>query len=88
VSDDRYFAALVIYIHHNPQKHGFVADFRDWPYSSYHTLVSARPTRLQRDLVLAWFGDVNSFLVAHERDPGEMYNAVDDDTNEGLAGPT
>ncbi len=31
VADDRYFVTLVIYVHHNPQKHGFVADFRDWP---------------------------------------------------------
>ncbi len=38
VTSDRYFAALVRYIHHNPRKHGFVSDFRDWPYSSYHEL--------------------------------------------------
>jgi putative transposase len=24
------------YIHHNPVKHGYVANMRDWPFSSYH----------------------------------------------------
>jgi putative transposase len=30
VDHDRYFTALVAYIHRNPQKHGFVDDFRQW----------------------------------------------------------
>jgi putative transposase len=37
VTSDFYFAKLICYIHFNPQKHGFVADFRDWPYSSFKT---------------------------------------------------
>ncbi len=35
--------------------HGLSADFRDWPYSSYHALCSTQPTRVRRDEVLAWF---------------------------------
>lgn len=65
VADERYFVTLVIYIHHNPQKHGFVADFRDWPYSSYHTLASAQPSRMRRDVVLSWFGGVSALVAAH-----------------------
>ena len=38
ITSDRYFAMLIRYIHLNPRKHGFVDDFREWPYSSYHTL--------------------------------------------------
>jgi putative transposase len=81
VTNDRYFATLVIYIHRNPQKHGFVADFRDWPYSSYHALASARPTRLRRDAVLAWFGDRAAFIAAHERDrhDSEARDQIGDD---------
>ena len=30
VADDAYFARLVVYIHHNPQKHGLVDDHRNW----------------------------------------------------------
>lgn len=45
VTSAKYFATLVIYIHRNPQKHGFVKDFREYPYSSYATLLTAKPTR-------------------------------------------
>lgn len=57
VTSERYFTNLVFYIHFNPQKHGFVNDFRAWPWSSYGALCSAASTRLRRDNVLAWFGD-------------------------------
>jgi len=56
VTTDAYFTNLVFYIHFNPQKHGFVDDFRDWPWSSYHTLQAAGDTKLNRAEVLDWFG--------------------------------
>ncbi|MGB7538632.1 MAG: hypothetical protein WBM17_08850, partial [Anaerolineales bacterium] len=40
VPDRSYSINLLKYIHQNPQHHGFVKDFRDWPFSSYHTLFS------------------------------------------------
>jgi len=65
VDSDRYFAALVAYIHRNPQKHGFVDDFRDWPCSSYHAVLSSQATRVQRAVVLDWFGGPAGFTEAH-----------------------
>ncbi len=65
VTSDRYFTALVAYIHHNPQEHGFVTDFRDWPYSSYQAIVSDKPTRVQRDAVLDWLGGRTGFEDFH-----------------------
>jgi hypothetical protein len=56
VTSEPYLFQLVTYIHRNPQTHGLIADFREWPYSSYHALCSTRPTHLRRDDVLAWFG--------------------------------
>jgi hypothetical protein len=47
---------LVAYMHFNPQKHGFVDDFRHWPYSSYGELKFEDSTWLQRDEVSDWFG--------------------------------
>jgi REP element-mobilizing transposase RayT len=80
VTGESYFAALVTYIHRNPARHGFVADFRDWPYSSYHTLMSTRPTRLRRDAVLNWFGGAEGCAAAHEGDaPVFDARGVDDD---------
>ena len=67
VTSDRYFMALIHYIHFNPQKHGFVKDFRKWPYSSYRALLSDRPTRLERKVVLDWFGGPQGFLKFHTK---------------------
>ena len=71
VDNDRYFFALVAYIHRNPQKHGFVPDFRDWPYSSYAAILSAKPTRIQRDRVLGWFEGRAGFQEAHRQEVDE-----------------
>ena len=60
-----HFTSLVFYIHFNPQKHGFVDDFRDWPWSSYHTLRAAGDTHLNRAEVLNWFGDKTQFDEFH-----------------------
>ena len=71
VTSDAYFRQLVAYIHRNPQKHGFVADFRDWPYSSYHALLSDKPTHVKRVEVLEWFGDAPALAEFHWRDVSE-----------------
>jgi len=65
VDNDRYFTHLVAYIHRNPQKHGFADDFRDWPYSSYHAVLSGKPSRVQRAAVLDWFDGRAGFEDAH-----------------------
>ena len=81
VTSDSYFMQLVAYIHQNPQKHGFVNDFRTWPYSSYQALLSTKPTRLQRDDVLTWFQGVDHFEDVHryEVDERKIAPLVPDD---------
>jgi len=66
VSSDAHFKQLVTYIHQNPQKHKFVADFRDWKYSSYHTLLASEKTHLHRSEVLDWFNTRAGFVAAHQ----------------------
>lgn len=65
VRSEQHLLRLVTYIHQNPQKHGLIADFRDWPYCSYHALCSTLPSRLRRDEVLAWFGGPAELVAAH-----------------------
>jgi hypothetical protein len=71
VDSDRYFAALVRYIHRNPEKHGLIPDFREWPWSSYGAILAEQPTRVLRDDVLAWFGGRAPFVALHQTDPDE-----------------
>jgi REP element-mobilizing transposase RayT len=65
IADDDYLRWLIVYIHQNPQKHGFVDDFRSWPYSSYPGLLAPDATRLKRDEVLALFGGRDEFIRFH-----------------------
>ena len=66
IPGEAYLMRLIIYIHQNPQKHGFETDFRDWKYSSYHDLASNVPTRLQREKVWNLFGSCEDFIRIHE----------------------
>lgn len=81
VTSDEYFARLIQYIHFNPQKHGFVNDFREYPYSSYRILCSDKATRLRRDEVLAWCGGRESFETMHQQtvDEKRIAKFIEDD---------
>ena len=81
VTTPEYCLRLVHYIHWNPQKHGFVKDFREWPYSSYHALLSDRPTLLQRDQVLEWFSGRTEFDAVHQMltDEKSILDLIGDD---------
>ena len=65
VTTDAYFTNLIFYIHFNPQKHGFVIDFRDWPWSSFAALLGNQPTALQRQRALDWFDGRDRFDAFH-----------------------
>ena len=66
VTSDAYFSQLVYYIHFNPQKHGFVDGFEDWEYSSYHSHLENKPTKLNRDEVIKWFGGKSEYQKFHD----------------------
>jgi len=40
IRNDRDYSAHMNYLHYNPVKHGYVKAVIDWPYSSFHRLVS------------------------------------------------
>lgn len=65
VNSSDYFTNLIYYIHTNPRLHGLCNDFRDWPYSSYQTMMLYNNTRLQRQLVLDWFGSKELYEASH-----------------------
>lgn len=67
ITSDRQFWNVIAYIHQNPQKHKFVDDFRDWKWSSYGVLLSEKPTKLNRGVVMEWFGGKQEYLDLHEQ---------------------
>jgi len=58
---------VIAYIHQNPQKHGFVKDFRDWKYSSYGVILTGKPTLVKRQEVMKWFGTSDDYLSLHRQ---------------------
>jgi hypothetical protein len=81
ITSPQYLLHVIHYIHWNPQKHGFVDDFREWPYSSYAALLSDKPTHLQREEVLAWFNGRREFGAVHQMliDEKEIQEMIGDD---------
>lgn len=81
VTNDSYFTTLIFYIHYNPQKHGFVDDFRDWEWSSYYALVGAGETKLKRIEVLNMFGGIKGFEEFHQGkvDEKKLAALIDDE---------
>ena len=81
VASDAHMSRVITYIHQNPQKHGFVEDFREWPYSSYHAILTQKPTRIERGAVLDWFGGAEAFRAAHRGavDERQVSSLVPDD---------
>jgi hypothetical protein len=72
VTNDLYLTRLIWYIHHNPQKHGFVSDFRDYPYSSYHAHLSNKNTKLKRNEVIEWFGGMSFYKNFHNEKQNKL----------------
>lgn len=76
IKDDRQFAAVVRYIHNNPEK-ADVANASDYAWSSYQECVGARNDGLiDRDTVLAPFGGMHEFVRFH-RARGEKEHHLD-----------
>lgn len=71
VTSETYFTHLIWYIHFNPQKHGFVNNFREYPHSSYNSFLAHKKTKLEKEQVLDWFGSEKDFLNFHESKPIE-----------------
>lgn len=71
----------MFYIHINPQKHGFVADFKKWKWSSYSSMLQEGNTKLCRDEVLEWFVGVEGYVGFHQDllDDGELVALVGTD---------
>jgi putative transposase len=73
IDDNSYFTSMVHYCHYNPELHGFVKDFKQYEFTSYHAISSNSNSLLASNKVLEWFGGVTAFKNAHE----SRYNKKD-----------
>ena len=66
VDSEKYYAQLVYYIHANPQLHGLIDNFRNWQWSSFGRVLIDKPSKLKKQEVIKWFGNVESYERYHD----------------------
>ena len=72
IDNEAYLKELILYIHLNPVHHGFIENFETYSHSSYKSLISDKPTLLDRDFVLVLFDDIENFKWVHRSKVQEL----------------
>jgi len=75
VSNEYYLKRLILYIHNNPVKHKFCEDAIEYPWTSYLSMISIKPTKLSRSTVLGWFDSKADFKTLHSKK--DDYNDIE-----------
>ncbi len=65
IESEQYLKQVILYIHNNPVHHGFCQHPVEYPWSSYLTCVSLKPTNLKREQVIGWFDNEAHFKTQH-----------------------
>jgi len=77
VSSDNHLTTAINYIHQNPVNHGFASRTEDWKSSSYHSMLSAKPTLLSRNEVIDWFGGYEAYVSFHSTNVAELLEEIE-----------
>ena len=66
IEDHTYLTNLLLYIHNNPVHHGFCEHPKEYPWTSYLSCISNKPTKLQRETAIEWFDNEANFKTCHQ----------------------
>ena len=66
INHNKYFQNVIAYIHNNPVHHNICDHPLNYPWSSYITCLSDKPTKLKRKEVIEIFEDLENFKYVHE----------------------
>lgn len=66
IESDTYLINVILYLHCNPIKDGFVKDLVSYLWTSYLKILDTTKTFLQRDFVLDLFNDKTNYKTAHK----------------------
>jgi REP element-mobilizing transposase RayT len=67
IHNEDYLKQVILYVHSNPIHHGFCNHLLEYPWSSYITCVSKKPTKLKRGSVLKLFNELDNFKEHHNQ---------------------
>jgi putative transposase len=73
-TDEQFFATL-FYIHKNPVHHGLCNHLQDWKWTSYNSILTNLPTKIEREKIIESFGSIEQFIAFHDQ-PIYLKNAV------------
>jgi REP element-mobilizing transposase RayT len=76
IMSNEHLVHIIHYIHFNPQKHGFIKDYRQYPHSSYRTFLSDQNTRLKKEEIIEWFGGLEGFQRFHDEYRNEINDCI------------
>ena len=68
IDNEEYLKSVILYIHNNPVHHGFCNHTMEYPWTSYLTSISEKPTKLKRDEVIKLFNDTEDFKQQHNHE--------------------
>lgn len=66
ITNELYFTNLIVYIHLNAVKHGFVDRIEDYPWNSYGIIKKNKPTKIMLSEVLDYFDGFDNFVATHK----------------------
>ncbi len=67
ICDTDHLKQVILYIHNNPIHHGFCEHILDYPWCSYLTCITTKPTKLHRESVIGWFVNMANFKYQHNQ---------------------
>lgn len=73
ITAEEYLQMCIVYIHNNPVKHGFCISPNQWKYCSYHSIISDKPTLIERSEVLEWFENKSNFIYYHNSNAEDIF---------------
>ncbi|MBU2526680.1 MAG: transposase [Bacteroidetes bacterium] len=78
IDEEDYLRNSIIYVHLNPQIHGFVDNFEDYKFSSFPIYKTNGETFLNKIQAIELFDDLENFLYCHRNRKFEGDNFKDD----------
>jgi len=67
IDNEAHFSYLIYYTHLNCIKHKISEDYLTYKWSSYTSILSEKPTYLEREYVLDWFSGKKAFIEYHNQ---------------------
>jgi putative transposase len=65
IDNGAYLRSVIKYIHFNPVNHGFCEHPIEYPWSSYLTCISDKPTKLKREKAISLFKNIDNLKTSH-----------------------